>query len=141
MKITKEKVLYFLSLNLIPLIFWFTLYVFGIWFEGDKGTVFYHIKNTIIEFILNILIPIFSASILVFIYSWKESLNYNIFVSALFSLIPLFVLILYIFFAEFLGDYFQNGFVLGSFAVLLFGYLFSLIILKITDPLRKKIVW
>lgn len=141
MKITKEKIIYFLSLNLVPLIPYVGLFAFGVWLEGDTGTFFYHIKKSSIEFILPCLIVVFPASVIVFIYSSKKNINYNIFMAGLFSLIPLLFFLLYIFITEFLGDYFQNSFLISIAGILSLGYLFSLIILKITDPLRRKIVW
>lgn len=143
MKITKEKIVYFLSLNFISFGFCFALFVIGLlWlFGADEGTIFYYIKTMGFKVSLLFFSLILLASIIVFLYFYIKKESYNIFMSAFFSLIPLFVFLFYIFITEFLGDYFEASVIFGIFTILFFGYVFSLIVLKITEPLRKKIVW
>ncbi|MCK4636087.1 MAG: hypothetical protein KAT32_04455 [Candidatus Moranbacteria bacterium] len=131
MKITKEKVVYFLSLNLVPYLFVIPYYLLILGLNHPKTIFGFHYI-------------IFFASTIAFIYSFYKKNNYNIFMSALFSSVPaLFFIIFLIIYSDIacytINDILAITYVLTISLPLLF--ILSLIILAVTNPLRKKIKW
>ncbi len=130
MKITKEKVIYFLSLNLAPYIFIIPFYLLVAGLNHPKTIFGFH-------FI------IFPASIIAFIYAFYKKSDYNIFIGAVFALMPALFFVMITFLAVDFGVSFYD--ILAGVYVFVISFpivfIFSLIVLAITNPLRKKIKW
>lgn len=142
MKITKEKVIYFLSLNIVPLFIVFIFTYYPCYFAIND-----YLKSKMCLLIFPSLffseIFIFLASIRSFFYAKQKRENYNIFSCSLHaSFMILLLLLIFSVFLVFLTDV-SLSFEFGVFLleVFVFVFIFALVILKITDPLRKKIVW
>lgn len=138
MKITKEKATYFLSLNLVTCFIYLILALLALWREADEGTIFYHLINieNIIIFYLLILIGLSSA--IAFLCAYKK---YNILKVSFLVVTPLIL----VFIAILLFSTIKYGFDTYQFfslsSILSIFYFINLIVLKITDPLRRKIKW
>ncbi len=135
MKITKEKIIYFLSLNIISILFIFLIFLYNCQLRvcpPDNHDIY------LLEFLFFAL----PASLVAFIYNKVKKDKYNIFICSVLVLIPIYLLFSIIF-VDILNSekIFIIDFIIYFFKVWLFLYMFSLIVLKITDPLRRKIKW
>ncbi len=144
MKLTKEKVIYFVSLNMLPsLVAGFIFYKMFL----TGGYAIYHVEeffemNRYFIFILFGSLPILLSSLVAFLYAYKKSDEYKIIICSLLTGVTLPIAWFIIFFdgLEFLMDDFFD-LVFGFGAWYLMTVIISLIVLGITNPLRKKIKW
>lgn len=160
MKITKEKMVYFLSLNgilnLMVGIIYIIFYINSIK-AIDKEKCF---SCTIIEqyhynFILILIFSNLFVSLSIYFYSFFKKENFEFdFICILSAILMPLISVSFLFFSDFKNDIksiddffgtvlFLAVLTIGFATVILspFTYGISFIILKITDPLRRKIKW
>ncbi|MCK4636058.1 MAG: hypothetical protein KAT32_04285 [Candidatus Moranbacteria bacterium] len=148
MKITKEKVEYFFGLILIPFLMIILISFIFILFGGFSRIGFfksiYGFFTYYGAFILSITTTILLAGVVAFIYAYKKrNKKYNIFICALFVglILPVQMIFHSLLLLNLRELLILPFIVIGSIFYYIPLVIVSLIILKITDPLRKKIKW